>query len=74
MLVPCQDAKGFGEDETNAAYPVLHPDLRACNLPDRHPDLPGLLVVGAAVGVANQLEAAGGAAGAANRSCGTERV
>ena len=33
--------------------------LGACELPDLHPDLPGVLVVGASVGVAGQLEALG---------------
>jgi hypothetical protein len=32
-------------------------ELGSCDLPDRHPDLPGLLVIGAAVGVAAELEA-----------------
>jgi hypothetical protein len=39
-------------------------------LPDRHPELPGLLVIGQAVGVADQLEAIAGGDGysAARRS------
>jgi uroporphyrin-III C-methyltransferase / precorrin-2 dehydrogenase / sirohydrochlorin ferrochelatase len=34
-------------------------DLGACELPDLHPDLPGVLVIGATVAVAGQLEALG---------------
>ncbi|MFL5379709.1 MAG: uroporphyrinogen-III C-methyltransferase [Myxococcales bacterium] len=45
-------------------------ELGSCDLPDRHPDLPGLLVIGRAVGVADQLEAIAGGEGysAARRS------
>jgi len=34
--------------------------LGSCELPDRHPDLPGVLVIGASVAVADQLEALAG--------------
>ncbi|MGZ6071922.1 MAG: uroporphyrinogen-III C-methyltransferase [Myxococcaceae bacterium] len=32
-------------------------ELGSCDLPERHPTLPGVLVIGASVGVADQLEA-----------------
>jgi len=39
-------------------------ELGACDLPERYPDLPGLLVIGATVAIADQLDSANIASGA----------